>query len=299
MAKSEKKSSRFKQRLPLIFILIIFVVGLLLFLYPTISNWYGQYTANNVIDTYNHTIQQMGNNAIDDIEKKAHEYNEALAKGDTQKVSVLNYNDVLAVSEAIGYVEVPKIGVYLPIFHGMSDDILQRGVGHMEGTSMPVGGKSTHSVLAGHTGLPSAELFTDLDQLEKGDAFYIHVLDKVLKYEVDQIKTVLPSDSSDTRIFEGKDYVTLLTCTPYGVNSHRLLVRGTRVKYEAPSKDSDLFPVINKSEKQIPFRTLVWYGATALVLVMTVIVILILVFPSRKKRKKKKLPPSEDTAPKT
>lgn len=282
-----KVSKRIKRRLPLIGIFLLLLIGLAVFMYPIISNWYGQYTANQVIDTYDKTVQSMGNDALKKFENDARDYNLSLA-GKSNKKSVVDYSETLAVAESIGYVEIPKIGVYLPIYHGLSDDVLQKGIGHMETSSLPIGGDSTHAVLAGHTGLPSAELFTDLDQLKTGDAFYIHVLDKVLKYEVDQIVTVLPTDTSYTQIVEGKDYVTLLTCTPYGINSHRLLVRGKRVPYATQTMENTYpWPVVHVSEKQLPLRTIVWYASTAVIGFVILVILVILLFPSRKRKKKK------------
>lgn len=136
----------------------------------------------------------------------------------------------------MGSLEIPKIGVTLAIYHGVGADVLEQGCGHVEGTSLPIGGGSTHAVLAAHRGLPSAELFTDLDQMEEGDLFYIHVMDETFAYEVDRIETVLPEETEYLDIEEGEDYVTLLTCTPYGVNTHRLLVRGTRTEYTETSQ---------------------------------------------------------------
>ena len=143
----------------------------------------------------------------------------------------------------MGSIEIPKIQARIAIYHGISDDVLEKGAGHVEGTSLPVGGKSTHAVLAAHRGLPSAKLFTDLDQMEIGDIFFLHILGKTLAYKVDQIKTVLPSETEDLDIIKGEDHVTLLTCTPYGVNTHRLLVRGTRTKYvENKTEINDTVP---------------------------------------------------------
>ena len=140
----------------------------------------------------------------------------------------ISYLDLVDVGESIGFIEIPKIDVYLPIYSGTNEDVLQKGVGHLAESSYPIGGTSTHSVLTGHRGLPSAVLFTDLDKLEEGDVFYLHVLDEVLAYKVDQIKVVLPEETQDIGIVEGKDYCTLVTCTPYAINTHRLLVRGER-----------------------------------------------------------------------
>ena len=161
--------------------------------------------------------------------KEAEEYNQSL--NSASKASAVSYEDLLSVTDTIGYLEIPKISVYMPIYHGIDAAVLEKGIGHMPETSLPVGGESTHCVLSGHTGLPPAKILTDLTKMEEGDFFYIHVLGKTLAYKVDQIKVVLPEETDDIKIVEGKDYVTLLTCTPYGVNSHRLLVRGERTDY--------------------------------------------------------------------
>lgn len=278
-----------RRRLPLVFIFLLLLAGIGLFMYPIVSNWYGEYTAHTWIESYDKTIQTVGNEALNKMQKDADSYNTALAKHDDKKISELHYEDMLSVAQSIGYIEIPKINVYLPIFHGMDDDVLQKGVGHMEGSSLPVGGSSTHSVLAGHTGLPSANLFTDLDQLKNGDMFYIHALDKVLAYKVDQIKKVLPYEIDEVRIVDKEDYVTLVTCTPYGINSHRLLVRGTRVQYQTQTMaNTHPWPVVHKDpEQKMPFRTIVWYGALITICAVTVVIILILFVPAFHKRRKK------------
>ena len=282
-----------KRRLPLVFIFLILLAGIGLFMYPIVSNWYGEYTAHTSIQSYDKTIQEVGDEAISKMQKAADEYNEALSRHDSKKISSINYNDLLAVTDSIGYIEIPKINVYLPIFHGMDDDALQKGVGHMEGTSLPIGGSSTHCVLAGHTGLPSSKLFTDIDTLQNGDDFYIHVLDKVLKYRVDQIKTVLPYESDDIRIVQDKDYVTLVTCTPYGINSHRLLVRGERVQMTAMQEkekkvNASAWPTYYQEKVQLPLRTVIWYAATIIMIIIVVGILAIMLFPSLTKRRKKK-----------
>ena len=283
--KKKKKKNKFLRRLPLVGIFLLLVLGVGFFMYPIIGNWYTEYSAREVINTYNDEIRKMGNDAIVKLETQAKDYNEALAKHDTK--SMLNYDSMLAVANAIGYIEIPKIGVYYPIYHGLSDEVLQKGIGHMEGTSLPVGGESTHCVLAGHTGLPSSKLFTDLDTLRIGDAFYLHVLDKVLKYQVDHIVTVLPADSQEVQIEEGKDLVTLITCTPYGINTHRLLVRGKRVPYETKTMQTEEeWPVVNYETTIVPARTVMWYGAAASAAVVVGVVIIILLFPTIRRKKK-------------
>lgn len=277
-----------KRRLPLVGILLVLLFGIGLFMYPIISNWYGEYTAHTEIASYDQAIKNLNNNTLVNIQKQADDYNAALAQHDSKKISSINYDQLLAVTDSIAYIEIPKINVYLPIYHGMSDEVLQKGVGHMEGSSLPVGGKSTHAVLAGHTGLPSANLFTDLDQLNTGDYFYIHALDKVLAYKIDQILTVLPYETEATQIIEGEDHITLVTCTPYGINSHRLLVRGTR----APDRTQEMattdpWPVIHKEVQKVPVRTIAWYAALIVVSATVLMILLILFIPAFRRKKKK------------
>ncbi len=230
---------RVRRRLPLVAMFLILVVGLAVLLYPYASNLISQYTAQTEIYTYDTAVNKLDTTEIDDLYKQAEDYNKALLEGSSETLSSLNYEKLLSVSDqkilsesdAIGYVDIPQLNIYLPIYHGTSEDSLKNGVGHMYGTSLPVGGTDTHSVLAAHTGIPTADLFTFIDRLVIGDVFYIHVLGRVLAYQVDQIKVVLPNEDGDIQIIRGEDYVTLLTCTPYGINDHRLLVRGTRIPY--------------------------------------------------------------------
>ncbi len=284
---------RVKRRIPLLMIFLLLIVGVGFVMYPKVSDWIARYTAYSEIASYNAAVKMIDRSEIKKLQKLAQEYNEALAKGDTAKSSVIDYDSLLAVTDAIAYVDVPKVQIYLPIFHGLSDAILERGVGHMEGTSLPVGGKSTHCVLAAHTGLPSSELFTDIDQLVLGDVFYIHVLDETLAYRVDQIKVVLPDEVDDIKIVEGEDYVTLLTCTPYGINDHRLLVRGTRIPYKEPYVPSEqdakypMAPTDSTDEETIPVEKLLLFWGTVVVLVVVVMILLILFLPLGKKRNKK------------
>lgn len=214
-----------------IFCVIIFLTGLGILLYPFISNMINQQNATQVIDDYEDEIQNMDKEDIDVIKEAAKKYNEQLSNAISVDEDVSSYSDITALDQVIGYIVIPKIDVNLPIFSGTSEEVLAKGIGHMTQTSYPLGGASTHCVLTGHRGLPSATLFTDLDKLDIGDVFYLHVLDEILAYQIDKVKVVEPDDSSFLEIEEGKDYCTLVTCTPYGINSHRLLVRGTRVEY--------------------------------------------------------------------
>lgn len=218
--------------------------ALAVFSYPYLSDWLCRYAADREIAAYEAAVAVEDQETLSEVQERADEYNRLLSGSfqtdqkvlsrETGGVSLADYSDLLAVTDAIGYLEIPKLKVYLPIYHGVEKEVLDRGIGHLPDTSLPVGGESTHCVLSGHTGLPSARLLSGLDQMKEGDRFYIHVLDQVLAYEVDQISVVLPEETRALRIEKGKDYVTLLTCTPYGVNSHRLLVRGERTEYQVP-----------------------------------------------------------------
>ncbi len=218
----------------------ILLVGCALLLYPTVSQRLSGNRQSEVVADYESAMDNLDDTEAKRELKRARKYNEDL----TETVALSDpfveqgtsenedYNTLLnfTAEGVMGYVEIPKIDVLLPIYHGVGADILAKGVGHLPETSLPVGGESTHCVLAAHSGMSSARLFTDLPKLETGDVFYIHVYNKTLTYTVEQIKTVLPSDTSDLTIVTGQDYVTLLTCVPVTVNSHRLLVRGTRTE---------------------------------------------------------------------
>ena len=226
-----------KKYISTIIIAVIFLTGLGFLLYPTVSNLWNQAHQSRAIATYSKQVEKLDDSENKKMLKAARKYNKSLLKkSDHWKLSKKDkkkYESLLDVSGTgiMGYIEVPKIDCSLPIYHGTDEGALQIAIGHLEGSSLPVGGKSTHCVLSGHRGLPSARLFTDLDQMEKGDIFILNILGRKLAYEVDQIKVVLPEKMSDLEIQEGKDLCTLVTCTPYGINTHRLLVRGHRVKY--------------------------------------------------------------------
>ncbi|MGN0469426.1 MAG: class C sortase [Acutalibacteraceae bacterium] len=281
---------RVKRRLPLLFIFILLMIGIGLFMYPKVSNWISVYTAKTTINSYNKAVEKLDNTDKEKLKKEAQEYNKALAENNHDKLKKFNYDEILSIDGAMAYIDIPKIKVYIPVFHGTDDEELEQGVGHMKETSFPVGGKSTHSVIAGHTGLPTAEIFTDIDQLVNGDIFYIHVLDEILAYKVDQIKVVLPSETNDTQIISGEDYVTLLTCTPYGINDHRLLVRGTRIPYNKQNEEviQDKPTQSDTSENRMSVETILTLSAVGLSVVMVIIILLILFLPERKKHAKNK-----------
>lgn len=205
----------------------IFLFGLGIFLYPTISNWLATRAHYSEISSYDKKIKALQKKEVERREKEAAEYNKQVqtsAKTFTDPFSEKKsnhqaYADALNLGDVMGYIEISKINIKLPIYQGTSEEVLSRGIGHLDFSSLPVGGENTHTILTGHRGLPSAKLFTDLDKLSEGDLFYIHSLDKVLAYKVDQIKVVLPHEMEDLQIVENKDYTTLITCTPYGVNT--------------------------------------------------------------------------------
>ena len=212
----------------------LFFIGLLTLFYPTLSNYYNEKNQSKTIYNYENILNEKNKIDFDKLKEDAINYNKELSELTEPLLSyenIQNYNELLNINNdgMIGYLTIDKIKVELPIYHGISNEVLNSSVGHLEGSSLPIGGNSTHSVLSAHRGLPSAKLFTDLDKLEVGDIFKITVLDEALTYEVDKIVIVSPSDREYLKIEEDKDYVTLLTCTPYGINTHRLLVRGVRV----------------------------------------------------------------------
>lgn len=230
--------------------ILIILFGFALLSYPFISNYMFEKSVGSTIKSYEKQAKTYDQKQKEQAFRKAEEYNKDLIKSVVQltdpfKVKKSNgetliYNNILNIdhSGVMGYLEIPCISVNLPIYHGTDAEILERGVGHLAASSIPVGGKSTHSVLTGHTGLSSAKLFTDLTEMKKEDLFFIHVLDRTLAYKVDQISVVRPEDTRKLQIVKGKDYVTLVTCTPYGVNDHRLLVRGVRTKYVKKQRSS-------------------------------------------------------------
>ena len=247
------------------------VAGLGLILYPSVANWWNSKHQTRLISDYTSAVQSTDTEKEEQMLTSAQAYNAKLKErgfslilNDEEKADYEAQLDVTGTG-IMAYIEIPKIATTLPIYHGTDEAALQIAIGHLEGTSLPVGGESTHSVVSGHRGLPSAQLFTRLDELVIGDRFMIHVLDEVLTYEVDNIQIVLPDEVSSLAIQEGKDLVTLVTCTPYGVNSHRLLVTGHRVENDAVS------PVISANATQVPTKTV----ALVLTVIFTVIILIV------------------------
>ncbi|MCD8097213.1 MAG: class C sortase [Lachnospiraceae bacterium] len=286
MKRTKKTGKRRKNdRLMTIILVGVFFVGLAILLYPTVSNWWNERVTSRAIATYDEAVNAMSETDYTAYFEAAEAYNENLASiGSASTISNPDlvdedYWETLDITGTgiMGYITIDKINVQLPIYHGTDAGVLQIAAGHLEGTSLPVGGESTHCVISAHRGLPSALLFTDLDQMEIGDTFTITVLDQLLTYEVDQISIVEPDELENLYIEEGKDYCTLMTCTPYGVNSHRLLVRGVRTE----NADDALVRVTAEAYK---IDTIVVATAVAVPLMLLLLVCL-LVSTRRKKRK--------------
>ena len=223
--------------------IITFLLALGITLYPIISTRYNEQHQSEIHTAYQEQVEQADTSVLDEARALAAAYNESIQPG-VQLMDAFSQEAILSASEdyasqlnitgsgIMGYIQIPAIGVDLPIYHGTDDSTLEKGVGHLLGSSLPVGGKSTHAVLTAHSGMASQKMFSDLDLLKQGDVFYLDVLGETMAYQVDQIKTVLPYDTTYLGITEGGDHCTLVTCTPFGVNTHRLLVRGTRIPYE-------------------------------------------------------------------
>ena len=289
------------EKLLLIISIIFIILGVGIFLYPSISNYLAEKNHIDIIRNYDNLIVKINEEKINEEKEKARIYNENLSGDPVHDPFVIgsgyalpeNYKEVLNVSDdgVMGYVEIPKISVYLPIYHGTSDEVLEKGVGHIQNTSVPIGGNSTHSILTGHTGLPNAELFTRLDELGIGDIFYIHVLGDVLTYKVFETKVILPDKIDELQILNGKDYITLVTCTPYGVNSHRLLVKAERVEYEEYSvtkstTDEKGTDTKKESPSKHYYLTGTQIGIVILALILMITVIIIVSMRNKKNKYK-------------
>ena len=263
-------------------LILVFFVGLSVMLYPTISDYVNQRNQSRAVANYAQSVDTMTDADYSAYFDAADAFNAQVAANENalyRPDQLSGYYDTLDITGTgiMGYITIAKIGVELPIYHGTSDSVLQIAAGHLEGTSLPVGGASTHAVISAHRGLPSAKLFTNLDQLEVGDTFTITVLDRVLTYEVDKITIVLPTQTDDLLVADGKDYVTLMTCTPYGINTHRLLVRGRRV--ETP----DQFKRIRVTAEALKIEPVIVAPVMALPMLLILLIGMLL---STRKRKK-------------
>ena len=264
---------------------LLFLIGFGILAYPTISNQWNTYRQSRLISNYDDAVSQMTKEDFEEAWTAARNYNQTFSQNSIR-------SDVFGVEEAedirqtaywqvlnaagdgiMGYITIPKINIKLGIYHGTDTGVLERGLGPLIGTKVPVGGESSHSVLSAHRGLPSAKLFTDIDQLGKGDRFYLHILDEDMAYEVDQIHPMVDKDDIDAleealKVEEGADYVTLFTCTPYGVNSHRLLVRGRRVPYEGEIESTPVDSMVQAIQNYYMLYLLLGLGVTALVILI-------------------------------
>ena len=289
-----------KKKIPGILFGLMFLIGFGILVYPTVADQWNTYRQNRLISSYEDTVEEMEPEDFTREWEAARSFNATIPQNniygdvfgeDGKEAENTAYWQVLNIAGdgVMGYLSIPKIDVKLSIYHGTSDEVLQTGIGHLDGTALPIGGESTHSVLAAHRGLPSARLFTDVDQLQEGDKFYIHVLDEVLAYQVDQILDMVDKDDMETleealQVVPGEDHVTLFTCTPYGVNSHRLLVRGIRVPYNG-EEEAATTPVDTMLEAVQDYYMLY----LILGLAITLLIILLMRFfmrPGRKKNRK-------------
>ncbi|MEG1822565.1 MAG: class C sortase [Clostridiales bacterium] len=241
---------------------LIFFLGIVVLLYPLVSAIISKATSTAAVKDYQAAVQKMDTSAQDAMFAAAQDYNAKFFQSVTQDTlgkeygsQSTEYNNLLNVDGIMGYLDIPCVDIYLPIYHGVSEDVLQKGIGHLPQTALPVGGEGTHAVLSSHCGLPNARLFTDLDQITEGDKFFVHILRETLAYKVNKIQVVLPEEAQGLGGFSGEDYVTLLTCTPYGINSHRLLVRGTRIPYI--EENTEVHSPIAE-DNNVPFNWL-WY----------------------------------------
>lgn len=277
--------------------LLVILLGIGILVYPSLSEYLSERNGSRATASYDDSVLQLEQARLDQLLAQAQEYNRQLAGTSTGKaplsddegdpITPESYWDLLNVDSAgmMGYIEIPRLNTTIPIYHGTSEAVLQVGVGHLQNTSLPVGGESTHAALSGHRGLPTRSLFTDLDQMEVGDRFYIKVLNETLCYTVNQILTVLPHEMDALAIEEGKDYVTLITCTPYGINSHRLLVRGVRTPYDPQQHQNEIAESASYlSGMPAQYRHLL-IGVVVLVVVLLLRFLVCAVLNIRKRRK--------------
>ena len=261
-------------KIKIIVCVLIFAVGLSVLLYPAVSNYVHQKHQLGVIDDYREQTEKMSQEQIEALKNDARRYNERLAdiaiNGSASETSSdLEYQNLLNISgDVMAYITIPVCDISLPIRHGCGEEVLQKSAGHIPESSLPIGGENTHAVITAHRGLPSAKLFTNIDSLKEGDLFFIHGVDETLAYKVDQIKVVLPDDISYLQITPGKDYVTLVTCTPYGINTHRLIVRGERTEYIREVEEEQVADAKKKHNKTVILYVI---GIIAAILVMLIV----------------------------
>lgn len=272
-----------KKHITTILLILVLVVGLSLMLYPTIANWWNSFHQSRAIADYDAILSEMKEEDYTHLFEAAMAYNEQLRQLKFPLMyydQVPGYDDLLDITGTgiMGYIDIPSIQVELPIYHGTSEGVLQIAAGHVEGSSLPTGGENTHCVISAHRGLPSARLFTDLDKMQIGDTFTLSVVDRILTYEVDQILTVLPHEVEPLYVQEGEDYCTLVTCTPYGINTHRLLVRGTRIE------NAEEVVVKRVTADAVQIQPLLVAPMVAAPILLLLLIILILPKPKKNRR---------------
>lgn len=277
-----EKKSKLKKNIPNIILALFFMVGLAIFLYPSASDLLNEWARNFEVSQYETQVAELSTEAYDNLIKSAQDYNNTLIghtlKYNQEAVPQSNYYDLLKISgtKIIGYLKIPKIDVRLPIYHGSDASVLQIGIGHFEGTSLPTPGDTVHTVLLGHTGLPSSKLLTDLNQLQAGDTFNIVVLNQIYTYEVDQILVVEPNDTDALELINGQQYATIVTCTPYRINTHRLLVRGKMIN--------------NKPTEGVPSEAVVINSSVIIQFIsIPIIIVVFIILISIRKRKKQNI----------
>lgn len=276
---------------------LIFAVGIGILLYPTASNYYNVVHQSNAIVEYAENLAAMDNEAAQRLWAEAVAHNRDLYRAqrgeELPEGALKNYDEILRISDngMMGYIDIPKIKVHLPVYHGTSENVLQKGIGHLEWSSFPVGGENTHTVLTGHTGLPSARLFTDLEKMEIGDIFTLQIIGETMTYEVEEIQVVLPYEIESVAIIEGRDLCTLVTCTPYGVNSHRLIVRAHRIENIA-----DTSPLLTNMIGAAQENALTPLLRMILIAIgCEILLIVVMLWRSKKKKKKKEKPSVQGT----
>ena len=272
-----------KKHITTILLILVLVVGLSLILYPTIADWWNSFHQSRAIADYDAILSEMKEEDYTHLFEAAMAYNEQLRQLKFPLMyydQVPGYDDLLNITGTgiMGYIDIPSIQVELPIYHGTSEGVLQIAAGHVEGSSLPTGGENTHCVISAHRGLPSARLFTDLDKMQIGDTFTLSVVDRILTYEVDQILTVLPHEVEPLYVQEGEDYCTLVTCTPYGINTHRLLVRGTRIE------NAEEVVVKRVTADAVQIQPLLVAPMVAAPILLLLLIILILPKPKKNRR---------------
>ena len=271
-----------KKHTSTILLVFILIIGLSLLLYPSFADWWNSFHQTQVIADYTTQVANIDDDKYSEIWDAAREYNRSLldlgSSFQLPEEKLEEYNTLLDIGNngIMGYIEIPEVKIMLPVYHGTNEAVLQVAAGHLDWSSLPVGGESTHCVLSGHRGLPSARLFTDLDKIVEKDIFLLRVLDEVLTYEVDQIRIVLPHEMDDLAIVEGKDYCTLVTCTPYGINSHRMLIRGHRIDNLQESK------IVRVTADAIQIKPII--VAPFVASPMLLLLLIVLLIPSRRRR---------------